>query len=174
MDIDQVREKLKENQGIATAVMGVMIFAAFGFLVMRIWAMLNPPPPPEDIVMGYFYDQNTKDLFVMPADTPIPMERDSGQFEGGPAGVRAHVFACGPCGDKSKEFIGYLEKPIPLEDRPPPDDPRSEVTLIKRPEDKKWLESDSKEAIAVVQAVFARCTAGERANFCRPDADDIE
>ena len=174
MDIDQVREKLKENQGIATVIMGMMIFAALGFLALRIWGMLNPPPPPEDIVMGYFYDLNTKTLYVMPADTKIPMERPSGPFEGDPAGVRAHVFACGQCAEESKRFIGYLEKPIPEADRPPPDDPRSEVTLVKRPEDSKWVESDSREAAAIREAVFSRCTATERANFCRPDGPASE
>ena len=170
LDIEQVRQKLRENQGIATAVMGVMIFAALGFMAMQIWSMLNPPPPPEDIVMGYFYDLNTKTLFEAPADSEIPMSRESGDFEGKPAGVRAHVFACGQCSDESARFIGYLEKPLPPEDRPPPDDPRSEVTLIKREEDTKWVESDSREAERIRQAVYQRCTAGQRTNFCRPEA----
>lgn len=174
MDIDQVREKLKENQGIATAVMGVMIFAAVGFLAMQVWRMLNPPPPPEDIVMGYFYDLNTETLFVAPADTEIPVARDSGEFEGGPAGVRAYVYACGQCSDEANRFIGYLEKPIPPEDRLPLDDDRSEVSLVKRPEDTKWVESDSDEASAIMKALFEQCTAGERPNFCRPDWEAAE
>ena len=169
LDIEQVREKLRENQGMATAVMGVMIFAALGFLAMRIWSMLNPPPPPEDIVMGYFYDLNTETLFVAPADTEIPVARESGDFEGEPAGVRAHVFACGQCSNEPARFIGFLEKPLPPEKRPPPDDPRSEVTLLKRPEDAKWVESDSAAAAKIIAAVHNRCTAGERANFCRPE-----
>ena len=174
LDIDQVREKLKEHQGIATAIMGVAIFAALCFFGLQVWKILNPPPPPQDIVMGYFYDQNTKELYTMPADTAVPMERPSGPINGEPAGVRAHVFACGKCADEANRFIGYIEKPLPPEDRPPPDDPRSEVSLIKRPEDNKWVESDSREASAIVQEVFNRCTGGVRANFCRPEAPSEE
>jgi hypothetical protein len=170
LDIEQVREKLREHQGLLTAVLGVVIFAAVGFFLMQIYYMLNPPPPPEDIVMGYFYDQNTKELYALPASTAAPMERPSGPFEGEPAGVKAHVFACGQCDDEAKRFIGYLEKPLPPEDRPPPDDPRSEVFLMKRPDDKKWVESDSRQAAQLVEEVFNRCASGERTNFCRPEA----
>lgn len=170
MDIEDVRAKLRENQGVATAVMGVLIFAALGFFIMQVWKMLNPPPPPEDIVMSYFYDQNTKTTYAMPADTEFPMDRDTGPLPG----VKAHVFACGQCADESKHFVGYLEKPMPPEDRPPPDDPRSEVFLMKRPDDTKWVESDSREATAMVEEVFRRCTAGERANSCRPPSQPGE
>ena len=174
MAINNIREKLREHQGIATAIMGVILFAALGFLAMRVWSFLNPPPPPEDIVMAYFYDQNTKELFALPADTPAPMERPSGPYNGEPAGVKAHVFSCGQCSEESKRFIAYLEKPLAPEDRPPPDDPRSEVFLMKRPDDTKWVESDSSEATAIAQEVFKRCAIGERANFCRPEPQTAE
>jgi hypothetical protein len=170
LDIHEVREKLREQQGLVTAILGVVIFAALGLFVMQLWRFLNPPPPPEDIVMGYFFDQNTKETFVVPANTPAPMDRPSGPFNGEPAGVKAHVFACGQCSDETKRFVGYIEKPLPPEDRPPPDDPRSEVFLMKRPNDAKWVVSDSREAAAIVEEVFNRCAAGERANFCRPEA----
>ena len=170
MDVQEVRGKLQQHQGLATAVMGVVLLGVAGFIAMRIWSMLNPPPPPEDIVMGYFYDQATKELYEMPADTPAPMERPSGPFEGEPAGVKAHVFACGQCADKSNRFVGFLEKPLPEADRPGADDPRSEVFLMKRPDDAKWVESDSPQASAIMREVRQRCAGGQRANFCRPEA----
>jgi hypothetical protein len=53
-------------------------------------------------------------LFAAEIDTP-PVNAPSGVTmpNGGPAGVKAHVFSCGDCADRSSWFIGYLETTTP-------------------------------------------------------------
>ena len=53
---------------------------------------------------AYWYDLDTGKLFGHKAVTP-PIEAPSGG-----EGVRAHVFACNNCDDKSDRFIAFLER----------------------------------------------------------------
>lgn len=128
--------------------------------------------PPQELLV-WFYDRNTEQLFTMPAHTVGPVETDSGPYRGEPAGVRAHVFACGDCAT-SERYIGYLEKPSPDEANQPTDgEPALETDfppLYSRPGGNEWFRADSREAARIEQAAHSRCPNGVTANYCQPTA----
>jgi hypothetical protein len=80
------------------------------------------------------------------------------------------VFACGRCSDESKRFVGWLSKPAPQAQGQ--DVPVTEGELIRRPQDLKWVRSDSREGEQIIREVRGRCTAaGVRINYCHPEPD---
>lgn len=113
---------------------------------------------------AFFYDQNTKELFVAAAE-PGPIETESGSYEGGPAGVRAHVFACGRCVEKDKRFIGWLSRPAPNASGD------EEALVIKRPHDPDWVSINSTEGARIVAESHLKCGQTATVNYCHPDHD---
>lgn len=162
--MNQLRDTLNKNPALMIAGAAVLTIAALGFVAMRVLGVAGTTEEVKPVMMAYYYDQNTKELFTLPTETEWQVERPSGEFEGEPAGVRAYVYACGPCNDESKRFTAWLAKPLP-EDQRKPD---SEAFLMRRPEDKKWVRNDSPEGNRIMQENRRRC-AGEQVNLCRPD-----
>lgn len=162
----QIRDIINRHPVLAIVVTSILLLAAGGFLASRVWSTLNPPPAPEPITMAYFYDQNTGKLFAAPASTVGPIETESGPYHSEPAGVRAHVFACGQCSIESNRFIGYLSKPLPPEEQPKDEPP---LELIKRVEDEQWYRSDQPEARQIMAELGERCPSSVRRNYCRPE-----
>ncbi len=165
-----IREVLNENQAISITIVGVLMVAAFSFVAMRMLGLFSSGGGEKE-PMAYFYDQNTKKLFTQPATVQGPVETDSGPYQNEPAGVRAHVYACGQCADESARFIGWLSKPLPPDQRPPANDPSSEVTLIRRETDDGWVRSDSAEGAKIVTEATSGCNGDTRLNYCRPDPE---
>lgn len=161
----QLREFLNRYSPVVTAISAVLLVGLFVYVVVEIWrgggADRQQPTP-----MAYFYDQNTRELFAAPAATAVPAETPSGSFDGEPAGVRAHVYACGQCSDEAKRFIAYLSKPLPPEEQPKNEPP---LDLIKRVDDSQWHRSDSPEASAILAELRDYDCKGERRNLCVPD-----
>lgn len=60
----------------------------------------------------FFFDVGTGETFIADASTLPPISARSGATlpDGQPGGVRARMYACGGCADKSKLFVGYLER----------------------------------------------------------------
>lgn len=164
----EVRDILNRHASLVTAVAGVLLAVTFGLLIWRLLGGGGSSEQGERVPMAYFYDQNTRELFVLPANTTGPVDRPSGTFQGEPAGVRAHVYACGQCSDESLRFIGYLSKPLPPDQQPKNEPP---LELVKRPKDEMWYRSDSPEAGRITGAPIRRCKGTARANYCRPPAE---
>ncbi len=70
----------------------------------------------EQVPQHWYYDLNTKQLFVAKSGQVAPIAAPSGPYKGAgakgknlPAGVRAFVYSCTSCEVKSRQFIGHLE-----------------------------------------------------------------
>lgn len=153
------------------AVAAPVTAATVVFLVWWLWPRADVGNQP----MGYFYDLNTKELFEAPA-APGPLETASGPYKGQmAAGVRAHVYCCGPYRKGSEKFIGYLEVPydsVPEADRPPgfvvdPELEGAEV-LIRRVDDEMWYSAISPEGLKIKQEVGQRCGPRQRLTYVTP------
>jgi len=135
------------------------------------WERLRNSPALECLKQGktlaWFYDRNTKELFEGPADSPGPIETPSGDYNGMPAGVRAHLFVCG-VGENEQPFVGFLSIPETALDPgsagDSPEEPEGEeevALLIQRPGDRNWVQEDSPEGERILQAVVQRCPSGK-------------
>ncbi|MGE3806777.1 MAG: hypothetical protein AB7K24_19080 [Gemmataceae bacterium] len=152
-----MRKLINDRPGtVVVVVVLVMVAATFPYW----WPTLASAPSGPTGPQAFFYDLNTRELFVADA-VPGPIETASGPFEGGPAGVRAHVFACGRCVDKDLRFIAWLSKP----DK---DGEGEEALLVKRPEDAEWVPVSSPAGARLVNEATQRCDRVQ-ANYCHPE-----
>ena len=118
-----------------------------------------------------------------PIETPTKEKTENGMN----AGVRAWVFACGDCSDRSKMFIGFLEtytkeakeaveamaKPMGPDARPPMfsgEDmmAREQGHLICVPGDAKWVPYGGEKGALIVQSVQEHCGAAANTKPCYP------
>lgn len=160
---------LNKNPMITISVAAVVILLSLYFTIKGL--MSDPvyePPEKETTPLVWFYDRNTKELFTMPVHEVGPVERDSGPFNGEPAGVRAHVFACGDCGSGT-QFVGYLERPSPREaETADTKILETDLTpLISTPDSNAWIAADSAAGSRIMDSIHSRCTNGQKANYCR-------
>lgn len=120
---------------------------------------------------AYWYDLDTGKLFPHKAVTP-PVKAPSGG-----EGVRAYVYACTSCDDKSDRFIGFLErysdegKKI-LEEGPTADSgpmyrvEAMEHSEVRREADAEWVSgANMEEAMALRQEHQTKC-GGKPAKPC--------
>jgi len=166
-----LREQLNQHSSLSTAILLVVFAFAVGFIVW--WN--RPQEAPEPQTMAYFYDLNTNELFVLPADTAGPAETESGPYNGMPAGVRAHVYCCGPLVKDAETFVGYLEVPteaVPEDQRPPglelSEESEDDDLLIRRPDGDAWHLISSPEGRKIMNDVRARCGEDENLTYVRP------
>ena len=120
----------------------------------------DTPPLPS---LTYFYDVNTKQLFVADFDAIPPIAAPSGEG----AGVRAHVMSCGDCSKPEDQFIGYLSRysddarRIMLNADKHTDEAvdkaRREGQLVRMIDGEVWLSWDSKEANVLKHRLVERC-----------------
>lgn len=165
------RAFLNENPVLSAVILLIVLAGCVSFLTW--WMMPRPTPEPE--TMAYFYDLNTKELFVAPATSVGPLETESGPYRGMPAGVRANVYSCGPMVKDAVTFIGFLEVPteaVPEDQRPPSvelsEDNEENEVLIRRPDGDQWYVIGSPEAQAIMAEVRTRCSEGEQITFVLP------
>lgn len=124
------------------------------------------------VPQAYFYDRNTGELFTMPVHVSGPIERDSGDYNGEPAGVRAHVFACGDCGS-NENFIAWLERPSPREKELEEGKLLTETDLyplVSVPGNDNWYAANTREGLGITEAAQKRCPEGQKPNYCQPPA----
>jgi hypothetical protein len=167
----QIRSHFEQHSSVVLAAAVSVIVVTGLFIVWWIWPRSAVAPHP----MAYFYDLNTRELFVGPA-APGPVETGSGPYKGQmPAGVRAHVYCCGPYRQGSEKFIGYLEIPfneLPESDRPrgikiDPEVEGAEV-LIRRVDGDTWYDATSPEGQRIKQEVGDRCPPEKRLTYVTP------
>ncbi len=127
------------------------------------------------IATAYFFDQNTGELLVLPADTDGPVDTESGLYQGEPAGVRAHVFSCGRC-TEDERFVGWLEKPTALSPHTTEQEPASESAhiFIRSVDNPTWVLYDSPAGRRMRDRVSERCGDGQKLRYCAPKTMRVE
>jgi hypothetical protein len=129
----------------------------------------------------WFYDLGTEKLFAGPADALAPIAAPSG---GADAGMRAHVFSCGSCGDPLQTRIGFLEKQSDAAkqawqtlkaSRDLPKDQRDKLvatihegTFVGPVSGKDWYALQSVNGGKVVRAARTPCDNGQPLSECDP------
>ncbi|MEE9370508.1 MAG: hypothetical protein V3W45_03450 [Sedimentisphaerales bacterium] len=127
---------------------------------------------------AWFYDLNTRELFVARSDRVAPIEAPSGPLPSGePAGVRAYVFSYVAESNESECFIGFLEIANPDAGKKGPKPAISGVGgaeqwgrggLIRRVTDKKWVPADSDKGKAILRELYLPNINGEVAHYLPP------
>ena len=100
---------------------------------------------PGDNELGYYFDLNTRELFVRDGTMRPPLDAPSGADEqGNPAGVRAYVYgkANGDAGDIK---IAFLEYEVPG------------GAMVSDPEVIKWVSATSVNGARLRQSCVQRC-----------------
>jgi len=168
----EIRELINRKPAVTAIVLLGLLCASMAFLVSWVWSQMDSPQPKA---RAYYYDQNTGELFALPADTIGPVETPSGPYRGMPAGVRAHVFSWGPYRRGSEKIIGWLQVPtdaVPADQRPAGVEANLETEeddiLIRRVEDDRWFHPNSPEGRLIEKEFQAKCPKGQRPNYLRP------
>lgn len=155
----------------------VALVAAIVFLVLYTFRGSGSSVPGT-----YYFDLNTRKVFVVPGSSFAPIETDSGPHEGDPAGVRLFIFSCTPqknlAGLTLEEVRAKGAFPLWFEKYTPEakqllqeGDNRPEVImdgLRMRPVDgAAWMSPNSREAVALRNSVQQLCPNG-KASACAP------
>ena len=126
---------------------------------------------------GTFYDVGKKEVYPQTDPGAIPPVK----LPSGNEGVRAWVYSCSSCDDKTSHLIGYLEKYTEegkaavqrSYDMPTDFAARAEARqyrLIRREDDKDWVDWDSMEGEAILAEAEEIC-APAKANHCSTYVD---
>lgn len=100
---------------------------------------------PGDNELGYYFDLNTRELFVRDGTMRSPIDAPSGADEdGNPAGVRAYVYGKAT-GDADDIEIAFLEYEVPG------------GAMISDPEVIKWVSATSVNGARLRQSCVQRC-----------------
>ncbi|MCX5661193.1 MAG: hypothetical protein NTW19_16020 [Planctomycetota bacterium] len=130
-------------------------------------------PRPTASYLWYF-DLNTGKL-VIAADQIPPIKVPSGDIDGQPAGVRAHLFSCGACSDGTQRFIGYLasyppeiQKVLanPYGYHGVGDNPQRGHFIVREAKGTKWFAADSDEGEKIIVGAQAKCPQGTPPKSC--------
>ena len=168
------RELQKQYSAALIGVASGLLLCSIGFIV---WWMTSSSSSSEDEYDRpvYFFDLNSKELMEVASGTQPPIETDSGDYQGMPAGVRAYVYCCGPKMRDTKTFIGYLEVPVsalPENLRPsgmPETGPEGEpLSAIRGPEDETWLDPNSPAGMAFMADLSGRCSVEKKLTIINP------
>ncbi|MBW8015081.1 MAG: hypothetical protein FVQ82_02770 [Planctomycetes bacterium] len=151
-------------------------------IIVTLWISL--PSSDKEIISDsnilWFYDINTAKLFTSNKMDFPPIETDSGPLpDGEPAGVIANVLTYDPTGkDESQQFIAFLEKLTEkgkltwteaLETDSLEEMQWETDRLIKKPEDKEWVEADSPRGIYIRSIVTKPNEKGQIPEYVNPD-----
>ena len=127
----------------------------------------EPRRPPPQV---WFYDLNSQTFFAVDEGTPSPVETPTGPTPlGSPAGVLAHLYACGGC-ELTDERFGYFEATKPLEEG-------GEPVPIYRPyrlglasfRDGEWFRGQE-VFDAIQEAIWSAGRCGDRKpSYCTPE-----
>lgn len=174
----KIRDTMNNNSAVVTIVAVVILVLSLGFIIMN-----SNKKGPRRVVELYYYDMNTGELFVGPSDQYAPIDAPSGPTaDGQPAGVRAYVFSCGDCSDKSSHYIGYLERYSPEAKeriRRMNENPESlseedhyydydQGRFVMVPDKTSWLEANSEAGIEAASQVTASCPEDSIPRSCYP------
>lgn len=101
----KIRDYLNQNSSVGILAAVVLLVISL-FIIYR---QLTGSGGGPRITELYYYDLNTGRVFVAPIEAVPPIETDSGDYQGEPAGVRANIFACGSC---RKSYAGMTPEEI--------------------------------------------------------------
>jgi hypothetical protein len=143
------------------AVVGAACLAALVLIRLAAWIFTPSPARPfKETPKAWFYDLNSGSLFVVAGHSEGPLAAPSGPLpEGGPAGVRAHVYSYVLDPNESGRFVGFLERPDSNAgaDRQGPNAAEAgqwgHGRLIKRTGDKEWVSATSPAGCEILQAL---------------------
>ena len=91
-----------------------MILVTLSSLTFTICQLLPPKKVPLRPQTQWYYDQNTRKLFVDKSELATPFDTGSGKAaDDGFAGVGAHVYSYSKDNSKDSQFIAFLEKLAP-------------------------------------------------------------
>ncbi|MDX1683170.1 MAG: hypothetical protein R3336_08620 [Phycisphaeraceae bacterium] len=183
-----IRKWVNENSAVVT-------IAAVVLLALTIWAIYSQMSGRSfdpDAQRVWFYDLKSGGVFAVDADTVPPIETDSGPLANGmPAGVRAHVFACGSC-ETDAQFVAWVEMELPRD---------KAMALLRANKDGdgssgpdaselhagdrtfvmagdvpvppelvgRWVQRNSRPGFQITEAVGERCGGQNSPNPCNPD-----
>lgn len=177
-----LRNAINSNSAAATAGAVVLLLVALGVFV---WTQSGHGHAPLDAV--YYYDLGADELFLGEPGQHPPVDAPSGQ-----PGVRAHVFACGPCPSRdellgksweeveasSNAYIAHFER---LTDEAREallagDDVQSErVYMLQRegrilrgPDQPRWVAAQSAAGQQLQRDAIMRCPRDQSAQPCHP------
>jgi hypothetical protein len=171
-----IRDWLRRSPVIILSLSVLLVIGVIGFLVY-----LTLPEKVEQVDTSekeWFYDLKHRGLFVAKGGQLPPIEAPSGPLANGePAGVRAYVFTYSDDPNTTDTFIGFLETTDPNVGKSTigPMDLRvsgaelfSKGRLIRRVEDKEWVEANSEEGRAILKEVFRKNEAGKIPHYIPP------
>lgn len=95
----KIREILNQNSSIGILAAVVLLVISL-FIIYRELSGGGGPQPPKN---KYFLDLNSGEVLIGDIKAIAPIETPTGPHEGEPAGVMAHIFACGEC---EKSYAG--------------------------------------------------------------------
>jgi hypothetical protein len=192
------REWMNQNSALITIGAVLILIGALYAIIRQQWGGGGTYKP----IDVYYYDMSITSgtemdrLFPGKSNDFPPIEAPSKAKapDGSPTGVRAWVFSCGDCSDKSKWFIGFLEtytkeakdamveitKPPAAGGAPaPPPMPtgaemmaREQGHLISIPGEDKWVPYSGPQGLELIQRAQGKCGAepGTRAVPCYPNS----
>lgn len=188
------RKWLDQNSAAVTVVTLIFMIGA----LISIYYQLSPPRRRVASPNAFYYDLNSTKakvmdrLFVSNGNQfpPIPAPSGKPMDNGLPSGVRAWVFSCGSCTDKSKYFIGFLEtftqegkeaiqalkNRTPsmieaLEASPEGTIVQSEGHLISTPGEDAWVTFGSQAGAEIMSKIQQHCTEPDKPAIpCGPDS----
>lgn len=165
-------------QRVLTIVVSIAIIAGAGYFISRYLFQKV-----EVIPNAYFYDLNTKKIFIAPASQLAPIETASGPFEKGNAGVRLFLFSCAPCPSLNGKTLeeaaalgatnGWLERytdetKLKVETGDRNAEALLEGLQMRGLEGGRWISPGSKEALKQREAISRLCV-GLPGKVCNPD-----
>ena len=169
-----LREFQKQYTAAIIGVAVGLLLCSVGFIV---WGMMprGSANGDEYVRLAYYYDLNAKKLIEVPSTTVPPMQTDSGDYQGMAAGVKAHVFCCGPRMRDTQLFIGYLEVPVtelPEALRPSgmdlTDEEGEPLLAIRSEENETWLDPDSAAGKSLMENLSNRCGKEMKLTYINP------
>jgi hypothetical protein len=132
-------------------------------VLLLVFALVLRPTPPRAFEEGrraWFFDQNTKTLFVGSSKETGPIAAPSGPLPNGdPAGFRARVYSYVLNPRENELFVGFLERPDPNAGIKVSAGDMAEFSqwararLIKRVEDEQWVAPASPEGREIIEAL---------------------
>lgn len=136
------------------------------------------------IVDVYYYDLGTGELFLAKSNEIPPIDAPSGPGPNNtPRGVRAYVFSCGDCSDKSQQFVGWLEMYTPdakraLTSPPKPGEKQGPEyydlwergCLVSVPGSGRWALANSEDGHKVMESSQSKCGGNIVPRPCFPSS----
>ena len=168
-----LRARINSSPGL---VLGAAACSALLLVVVLIWGLW--PESQRSFQQGklaWFYDTNTRKLFVAGGGQAGPVEAPSGPTsDGGLAGFRAHVYSYVPEPQEADLFVGFLERPDPnggkgkLTSDMMDFDAWARGRLIKRASDKQWVQAAGADGQAILDELMRPNKKGQTPLYQMP------